>query len=154
MTDVFVSKLDSFVREVSDMAESMFAPEGKITLAHIYAEQSNGDLAVYMCPMGPDDEAMFRVGVPLTLRAERARRWCFFAEAWMAESAASKAMEPIKHPERIEIIVFQAEDLRGNTLVASRQIYREPDKPPRLMPLVFRDNRNTFNYPMAQTTER
>jgi len=150
MTDPF---LRAFLVQCSGQAEALFKPEpdsgpdGSPTmLAHIVAEGTDGKISVYVCPMGPDDELMFRVGIPRKLRAEgRHRHWCFFSEAWAAEGTVGKRSPmPKDHPERMEVVSFLAENAAGDVLAARRQIYRSAGRPARLLPLVFTTERTRF----------
>ena len=150
MTDPF---LRAFLVECSGHAEALFkpepdsGPEGNPTmLAHIVAEGTDGEISVYACPMGPDDELMFRVGIPRKLRAEgRHRHWCFFSEAWAAERTVGKPRPmPKNDPLRIEVVSFLAENAAGEVLMAERQIYRSAGQRARLLPLVFPTKETRF----------
>jgi hypothetical protein len=141
--------LRAFLQQCSGHAEAMFEPDrpaGEFMLARIIAEAINGKITVFACPMGPNDELMFRVGVPRRLRAAgKHRHWCFFAEAWAAERTVGKpAPMPKDDPARMEVVSFAAENAAGEVLLAERQIYRAPGQPARLLPLVFTELRKKF----------
>jgi hypothetical protein len=140
-----MSDLHAFLNTASNFADILFkpgAPDDPM-LAHIYAEARDGKTTMFTCPTmdGGEGEIMFRVGIPAMLRRERWRRWCFFAEAWAAEGTARQlaVMPPKQRPDRMEVVTFAAEDGRtGKTLTASRQIFRTPGQPAKLLPLVFK----------------
>jgi hypothetical protein len=140
--------LRAFVMKCSGHAEAVFEPDRPpddmetAMLAHIVAEAIDGTVSVFVCPMGPDDEVAFRVGIPRQLRAAgKFRQWCFFTEGWTAERFRTDitAPPPVKAPNRIEAMIFHAENAAGDRLSATRQIYRFPGQPARLLALVFQE---------------
>ncbi len=150
MSDPF---LRAFLHQCSGHAEAVFHPDkpGRDMetemLAHIVAEGHDGKVSVFVCPMGPEDERMFRIGLPASFRVSRKyRHWCFFSKAWSAERDAREVNGPlpVNAPNRIEVVVFYAENVAGERLSATRQIFRFPGRPARLLPLVFSELRTEF----------
>jgi len=140
MSDPFLRAL---IQQCSGHAERLFKPEasssGKASMfAHIAAEGLDGKITMFACPMSDArEDRMFRIGVPLQLRAAgKYRHWCFYGEAWAAEQAGAAPL-PREDPAHIDVIVFLAENVAGEQLAASRQVFRFPGQPARLLPLVF-----------------
>ena len=142
--------LKAFMDKCSTQAETLFDgsadPSEPSMMAHIIAEDINGEIAIYMCPMfNREEELMFRA-IPDKLRAEgKWRHWCLFADTWAATYEPNEvAPTPKKHPLRMEVIAFAAENASGERLAATRQIYRCSGQPARLLPLVFYSDRQKF----------
>lgn len=140
MTD---NTLRAFVEKASGLADCFFNPDGQM-LAHFIAERLDHKITLIASTMsGPDEERMFRLGMPLKLRHEGFVRWCFFTEAWTAPSAGSGPGQegyifPADRPDRMEVVIFAAEEAAtGEKVAASRQISRGPDGRGKLLPLVF-----------------
>lgn len=131
--------LRDLIDQASSYAEAMFDPDDIIT-PHIIAEDAAGSITVVALAVPGSDVDRYRDLMQLKLRAEGKLRWVFFSEAWMAEylSGGPAKVDPVDHPERVEIVMFDAVDVPGNRRVtASRQIHRDADRS-RLMPLILR----------------
>lgn len=139
--------LHAFVQQASEAAEVFFRPEGQM-LAYFLAEDRKGERTIIACPMGKDDELLFREGMPIMLRRDGFVRWCFFTEAWLASyepGQSPTATMPKERSDRMEIVCFYAEVAEtGETLFAQRQIYRDGNAPAKLLPLVFARERTEF----------
>lgn len=138
--------LHAFVEHASRAAEVFFRPDGQM-LAYFLAEDRKGGHTIIACPMGKEEELLFRIGVPLMLGRDGFVRWCFFTEAWLASYGAgqSEAVTPSARPDRMEVVTFFAEAAGSTeTLSAHRQIYREGAAPAKLLPLVFAQERAKF----------
>jgi hypothetical protein len=141
-----MADLHAFINTTSNFVELFFKPDDQM-FAHIYAEARDGKTTMFACPMADaNEERMFRLGIPAKLRRERYRRWCFFCEAWTAEYTAGRhVILPEQRADRMEIVTFAAEDgTTGEKLMASRQIFRAPGQPAKLLPLVFRQMTGQF----------
>lgn len=137
-----MNELKSLIETASKIVDTTFEPEGQM-IAHIFAIDASGRNVLIACPTMADarEEAAFRVGIPAALRMAKFQRWVFFAEAWLASYGADESPAqdlPEHRADRLEVITFAAENLAGERMMASRQIYRaQPGNPGRLMPLVF-----------------
>lgn len=136
-----MNELKSLIETASEIVETTFEPEGQM-IAHILAIEANVKQVLMACPMANAyEETVFRIGIPKTLRAAKFQRWVFFSEAWLASYAPDESPQrelPERRADRLEVITFAAEDLAGERMMASRQIYRaQPGNAGRLMPLVF-----------------
>ena len=103
-----------------------------------------------LAAVGPKLDALRR-SVELRLTLEGMRRWVFFSEAFIAEYAAGDAapVEPVDHPERIEVILFDAVEVQaGRRLTATRQILDAGGRK-RLMPLVVQRRLGAFRPSVA-----
>lgn len=131
--------LRDLIEKASGFAEAMFDPDDMLT-PHIIAEDADGGITVVALAVPGSDIDRYREMMQLRLLAEGKRRWCFFSEAWMAEylKGGPATVEPVDHPERVEVVTFDAFDVPGNRRVAAtRQIHRDGDNS-RLLPLVMR----------------
>ena len=131
--------LRDLIDRASTYAEAMFDPDDCLT-PHIIAEDAAGAITVVALSVPGSQIDRYREMMQLKLLAEGKRRWVFFSEAWMAEypTGGPAKVEPVDHPERLEIVMFDAVDVPGNRRVAaSRQIHRDGGGS-RLMPLVMR----------------
>ncbi len=136
-----MNELKSLIGSASEIVDVTFEPEGQM-MAHILAIDANGKQALMTSPMANvEEERMFRIGVPLRLRAAKFQRWVFFTEAWVASYGPGESPRqelPERRADRLEVVTFAAENLADQRMMASRQIYRDqPGMPGRLMPLVF-----------------
>jgi len=132
-----VSSLRAMIEHVSGMAEAMFDPDD-ILAPHYYAENGKGQITLVAVLASGRDLDRMRADIALRFKLERYRRWVFFSEAWAVEyDAGAKSVEPSKHPERMEVIQFQALDIATDrALRARRQILRLGEDV-KLMPLHF-----------------
>ena len=132
-----MTDLRPFIEKTSELAEALFNPDGQM-LAYVHAAHA-GKTFLFVCPMGPEDEQPFRLGIPARLKSIGCERWCFFTEAWAAEYVVADGVQtlPRDRADRMELVTFCAEARDGTTLAASRQILRLPGAPAKLMPLVF-----------------
>lgn len=137
-----IAVLHELIEQASTLVDTLFDPNGQM-FAHILAISADGRRILMTCPMvNAEEETMFRMQTPQLLRVAGFQRWCFFSEAWSAEyrtDADPQRQLPADRPDRMEVVTFAAEQQgTSEVLVAVRQIYRSPDAPARLMPLVFR----------------
>jgi hypothetical protein len=143
------TELQRLIEDASGMVDTFFEPEGQM-MAHILSIDAAGERVLMACQMADaTEERMFRIGVPMRLKAAGHRRWVFFTEAWTASYGAEQsplATPPKERCDRMEVVTFAAEDGQtGERAMASRQIYREREGAPgRLMPLVFSRGRSGF----------
>lgn len=143
-----MNDLRNLIATASEIVETTFEPEGQM-MAHILAIDAHGKQVIMTSPMANAvEETVFRIGMPNALRAAKFQRWVFFSEAWLAsyEPDESPARDLPEHrADRLEVITFAAENLAGERMMASRQIYRaQPGNPGRLMPLVFVNQKAGF----------
>jgi hypothetical protein len=89
-------------------------------------------------PPLPKDDAMYLIKE--AMKHLHIVRYVFIDEAWTVRGKERDELpdDLSQHPERKEIILFNAEDKNGEQLLASRDIIREGGQP-RLGPLVFSD---------------
>lgn len=120
--------LHAFVQQASEAADHLFKLECQ-RYGFFLTQRRKGQKrnTIFASPMnGACQEWTFRQGLPITLRRDGYVRWCFFTEA-------------------LGVINFFAKvPYTGETLSAHRQIYRDGDKPAKLLPLVFARERAEF----------
>ena len=136
--------LRALIEQASDMAAAMYDPDDVLT-PHFIAEAADGSITMVAVMASGRDLDLFRNSVPKRLAADGCRRWVFFSEAYSAKYRAGDVkVEPVDHPERIEVVVFDGYDVPGNrTCRATRQILRL-DGSARLMPLVVNGGTTGF----------
>lgn len=132
-----MSTLRALIEQASEYAGAMYDPDDLLT-PHYIAEGADGGLIVVaVLPFGSLDR--LRKDVELQLKLQGVRRWVFFSEAYSASYNAREAVkvDPIDHPERIDVIMFDGCELQdGRRLSATRQVL-DTDGKKRLMPLVI-----------------
>lgn len=146
--------LRSLIDQASAFAEAAFDPDDVMT-PHIIAEGADGKFTVVAIGASGADLDRFRMLIPLRLQAEGHRRWVYLSEAWRASyRAGDPKVDPVDHPERMEVVTFDAFDVPGNRrVIASRQILRL-DGGARLMPLVINERPAGFVPSLASREAR
>lgn len=145
-----MTSLRALIEQASGYAEALFDPKSILTPYYV-AEAADGGLTVMaLAAVGPRLDELRR-SVELRLTLEGMRRWVFFSEAFLAEYAAGEAeqIEPVDHPERVEVILFDAVELKAERrLTATRQIL-DTGGAKRLMPLVVQRRLGAFRPSVA-----
>ena len=134
-----MTSLRRLIEQASGYAETLFDPDD-VMFPHFVAEDATGGITVAAIAAGSRDLDRMRAGMAQRFALDRYRRWVFFAESWLVEYDGGRpTCEPCQHPERIEVVQFDALDIgSGRRLRGSRQILRQ-DGTARLMPMVFRN---------------
>lgn len=148
-----MDSLRSLIDRASGYAETLFKRDD-VMMPHFIAEDAEGGITIAALALSGSDLDEMRRTMALKFLLDGYRRWVFVSEAWMVEyeSGVSK-LAPADHPERLEIIQFDALDIAGNRRRrARRQIFRH-DNGVRLLPLVFSDL-PTVDVPAAGSRSR
>lgn len=148
-----MNPLRKLVDQASHYAEAVFDPEESF-FPHFIAVDATGGITVVTMALAGADLDRGRRDAETRFRLDRYQRWVFFAEAWMADIAAGdRVVDPVDHPERIEVVQFQGLDLvTGHRYRGSRQILRAPDVC-RLLPLVEGKADRSFDRPAVIMSE-
>ena len=141
-----MSELRKLVEFASEQAAAAFHRSGRV-LPIWHAVKRDGEHIVFASP-GPDKDtnaAMARAAFELF----DVVRFVFFNEAWVlhairrkigaAEMARINHEGLSQHPDRVEVIMFLAEDQAEGMLTAQRLILRPEHGKPKLKPLEILD---------------
>lgn len=139
-----MTSLRALVDKAAGFAEAMFDPD-EMMIPHFLAEAADGGLTVMALALSGRDLDRTRRLAEVKFKLQGFRRWVFFSEAWSAEyRTGDRAVQPVDHPERIEVVLFDGFDVAGQRrLRATRQILRTKGTAIRLMPLVVVSGRVT-----------
>ena len=136
--------LEEWIKQISEIVGQIFAAKGRVApIFHIIIN----DAAFLMPVEMSDKEATFAVARAV-IQQSGASRYLFISEAWMhtAPSDISKAelrrmqrdgLE--RHPDRREVVNYQAEDRDGGGASAHQFILRPEVCRPTLSPLHFNE---------------
>jgi hypothetical protein len=132
-------RLVQMITMASQHIETMFPLAGRVAAMWHYVK-SDGDHVVLLAP--PVEKDLAAALMRQVFEAEEAVAVLYVDEAWTFMTtdpqaaadhlASGKGAE--QHPDRIEVVMFNAEDETGN-LMGVRRIERPPGEPPRLGPL-------------------
>jgi Exo-beta-1,3-glucanase len=133
-------KLRDLLKLASMGAERVFAAKGEL-LPMWHAETADG--VSMLVPAPPTDNKDLAVRLIKALFEERhVVRFVFFDEAWTLRSTDRAVVDKAvdhgdlsTHPDRVEVVVFVAEDAEGGALGGRRLIHRAPGKKATLGPL-------------------
>lgn len=139
-----MSTLEALIDQASRYAEAMFDPDDVIT-PHFVAEAADGSITIAAVAADGTDLDRLRQSLGVKFLMEGYRRWVFLAEAWMVVADLREAPPvPVDHPERMEVIQFDAfEPAARRRVRARRQIVRLAASDVRLMPLVISGSRSS-----------
>jgi hypothetical protein len=136
--------LKSMVRFASAQVEKMFRRNGEI-LAMYHAIRSNAEHMVLPPPSADKDISVALMKAAFAVAD--VDRYVFMVEAWRVEWKEDGGAPPPRwqegihdHPDRREIVLFSAENRRGEMLTAHRYILRPEHGKPVLAPLAFDDH--------------
>ena len=130
---------NDLINKVSGFAEKQFKMRGIIR--PMYHAFGASDQFFLPAPPGNKDQAI--AFIRMFFAAHAIVRYVFVDEAWMldgssrlsrAEAEATFARGIANHPQRVEVVIFIAEDDTG-ALMARRKICRPSNKKPFLEPL-------------------
>lgn len=137
-----LESLRELIEMASNLADSLFAERHCINPMW-FAVKSDGDVMIIPPPCDDRDLAVAMVRALFEIADIRA---CIFVdEAWMLggefspqETKRIRARGVVDHPQRVEIILFSAENDAG-TMFGHRRIERRKTGKPHLGPLVIED---------------
>lgn len=138
-----LTDLKSMIEFASAQAEKLFRIQGVIYPLY-HCIKTNGDNAI-LNQMDRDKDLSVAMTVAW-MQLNDVDRYVFMDEAWIVDDRKGQIgldMEKIrrmgisKHPDRREIVMFSAENRRGEQLTAKRFILRPETGKARLSPLVI-----------------
>jgi len=136
-----MSELHEFVKEISNMVTELFNKNHEIFPMYHFINRK-GEHMITPPPI-LKEEHEDKKGMQLAIIREFIKekdivRYCFFDEAWMAVlEPKEEYVKPEQHPQRREIILFNAEDENLGQITATRDIIRPVNASPCLGPLQF-----------------
>lgn len=141
-----MTELKSLIEFASDQAEKFFRRQGVI-YPMFHAIKTSGE-TMLVPSFAPDKDASVALTKAL-FTLEDIDRYVFMDEAWILDNRTNNLppldMEKIRreglrdHPDRREIVMFSAENRRGEMQTASRFILRPEIGRPSLAPLKIDD---------------
>lgn len=137
-----MTDLKSMVRFASARAEDIFRESGVI-LPMYHAVRSTGEHMILPPPNADKDISVALMKVAFAVAD--VDRYVFMDEAWRVELTGNADGHRLfregisDHPDRREIVMFSAENRRGEMLTAHRFILRPEHGKPVLAPLAFTD---------------
>lgn len=144
-------KLQALIEFASKQAETIFNKTGVIYPLY-HAIKSHGERMVFSPPLVIDDKDVMVAMVKTFLAEHEVESYVFMDEAWTVE-IKDKKLRPSEvqrlmragaahHQDRREVVMFSAENRKGEMLTASRYILRPEISKPRLSPLKISDMSN------------
>lgn len=131
-------KLRDLLELASKGAEKVFAATGEL-LPMWHAETAAGVQMLVPSPPTANKDLAARL-IKALFEERNVVRFVFFDEAWtllsVSREEAIASGDLSIHPERVEVVMFAAEDREGGFLLGYRHILRAEDKKPTLGPLV------------------
>jgi hypothetical protein len=138
--------LERLMMRASNFAESAMQEHGEVaSIWHMIA--ADGQEIVELTPPFEDKDAAIGMIKAMFALADVVR-YVHFTEAWTLDYRGEKAraftkeeIDQIKregvrnHPDRVEVVMFQAEDNEFGMMTGHREIIRETGKPPYLGPM-------------------
>jgi hypothetical protein len=133
--------LKSMIEFASVQAEKLFRKDGVLYPLY-HAITATGDILILNPP--PGDKDMSVALVKAWMEIERIDRYVFIDEAWIVDDRRNQLgldLDEVRrtgvrnHPDRREIVMFSAENRRGEQLTAKRFILRPEIGNAKLAPL-------------------
>jgi hypothetical protein len=134
--------LKSLIEFASVQAEKFFRRNGVLYLMY-HCIKADGETAILTPPPDCDKDTSVAL-MKAWFAIENVDRYVFMDEAWIVDDRrgqigldiAKVKREGVRnHPERREIVLFSAENIRGEQLMATRFILRPEVGKPKLSPL-------------------
>ena len=138
-----LTDLKSLIEFASEQAEKIFRRTGRL-LPMYHAFKSNG--VQFVMPALEQDKDLSVAMTKAAFVLEDVDRYVFIDEAWIVDSTQSGVTLDIEkanrfgisnHPDRREVVMFAAENRRGEMRTAKRFILRPEIGKPKLAPLVI-----------------
>jgi hypothetical protein len=126
-----VTKLQSLADHAAAFATKMFAERGEVQPMWI-ADTAGGKRMVIGAELRNKDDVI--AGLRELFREQRVVRYAAMMEAWMVTLPDHKmpVSPPSEHPDRREILMIQAGDRKGRSIMLTYFILRPEHGPPQL----------------------
>ena len=135
-------KLQKLFDTAAENARNIFNETGEV-LPMWHVVTGNNENALIATPWGDEEDKHATIfALRQLFRQMKAKRYVMITEAWVATASTEREIRqgppPSEHPDRREVLMINAEDRDGSSLIGLYYILRPEHGPAKLSPLTMR----------------